>query len=175
MDRWLPQRLNSRVTVLVVTVLAATMLLVHTAGPAHLSPAAALGEHYSRLSSAAHSRLQGVLHSLGRSGATSEPLSEVFCSEACPCACQPWWRPTDGDPPEPAFSNCGPTADRRGAHQNVLAYTFFGTNVTAYLSGVQRNAMRALEFYPGWTMRIYYDGKNDFPAWNKTACELICQ
>ncbi|XP_043215370.1 uncharacterized protein LOC122378413 [Amphibalanus amphitrite] len=165
----LPQRLSGRTTVLLVALLAGSMLLLHSAGSGHMSPAA-LGQHYSRIRSAAHSQLRSLLGS-----SSSEPLSSVYCSQACPCACRPWRRPEDGEPPEPIVSNCGPTADRRGARQNVLAYTFFGTNVSAYLSGIERNAMRSLEFYPGWTMRVFHDGKDSSAEWNKTACEVTCQ
>ncbi|XP_043242895.1 uncharacterized protein LOC122392271 [Amphibalanus amphitrite] len=166
----LPQELASRTTVLLVTLLAGCMLLLYSAGSGHMSPAA-LGQHYNRIRGVAHSRLRSLMDS----SAGSEPLSAVYCSQACPCACRPWRGPEDGDPPEPTVSNCGHTADRRGAGQNVLAYTFFGDNVTAYLSGIERNAMRALLFYPGWTMRVFHDGKASSSEWNNTACEITCK
>ena len=146
------------------------MLVLHTSGntPSHAN----LSEHYNWIRSAAYSRFN-IFKS--RDGGAIEPLSSTYCSAACPCACQPWRGPHDAEPPTPAISNCGPTADRRGKHQNVLAYTYFGTNVTAYLDGIKENAMRALRFYPGWIMRVYHNGKDDFPAWNKTACEVICK
>ena len=184
LDRWLPQKYNSRTTVIVVTILAGTMLLLHTSGTVR-SPAA-LSDHYNRISSAAYSHFRNVFKA-GDEGAIEtpsshraaqdaiEPLSNVYCSPECPCACRPWRSSRDFDPPEPTISNCGHMADRRGRHQNVLAYTYFGTNVTAYLSGIKENAMRAFRFYPGWTMRVYHNGKDNFPAWNKTACEVVCQ
>ncbi|XP_043215369.1 uncharacterized protein LOC122378412 [Amphibalanus amphitrite] len=186
----LPQRLSGRTTVLLVALLAGSMLLLHSAGSGHMS-SAALGQHYSQIRSAADSQLRSLLGSAGSEplsagretvsssretvSAGSEPLSAVYCSQACPCACRPWRRPEDGEPPEPTVSNCGPTADRRGARQNVLAYSFYGTDVKSYLSGVKRNAMRSLEFYPGWTMRVFHDGKANFTEWNKTACEVTCE
>ena len=167
-DRWLRKKLNNKTTVMVIATLAGTMLLLHTT--ATFRSPAELSEHYNRISSAAFGHFKTVFGE-----GTIEPLSSVYCSPACPCACRPWRTPDDADPPEPAISNCGPTADRRGRHQNVLAYTYFGTNVTAYLSGIKENAMRALGLYPGWTMRVYHNGTDDFPAWNMTVCEAICQ
>ena len=169
--RWLPQKYNNRTTVIVFTVMAGTMLLLHNRGTVR-SPAT-VNDHYNRISSAAYNHFRNVFKA-GDEGA-SQPLNSVYCSSACPCACRPWRSPHDGDPPEPTISNCGPTADRRGPNQNVLAYTYYGTNVTAYLSGIKENAMRALGLYPSWTMRVYHNGKDTFPAWNKTACEVVCQ
>ena len=179
-DRWLPQKLNNKTTVMVVAVLTGTMLLLHTSGTVR-------SEHYNQISNAAYSHFKNVFKTReevvvqqlpsDNHPIRDEKLSSVYCSPACPCACRPWRSPHDADPPEPTISNCGPTADRRGRHQNVLAYTYFGNNVTAYLSGVKRNAIRALKLYPSWTMRVYHNGKNDFqlPAWNKTVCEVICE
>ena len=162
-DRWLPQKLNNKTTVMVVAVLTATMLLLHTSGTVR-------SEHYDQITSAAYSQFQNVF-----GGGTIEPLSSVYCSPECPCACRPWRTPHDPDPLEPAISNCGPTADRRGRHQNVLAYTYFGDNVTAYLNGMEKSAMKALGLYPGWTMRVYYNGRDNSSEWNKTACDTICR
>ena len=162
---------------MIFTICTGTMLLLHTTGTMH--SADALSDHYNRISSAVYDRWKSVFKSHDQfephDDVTIEPLSSTYCSPACPCACQPWRSQHDADPPKPAVSNCGPTADRRGKHQNVLAYTYFGTNVTAYLDGIKENAKRALRFYPGWILRVYHNGKNDFPEWNETACEVICK
>ena len=173
--RWLLQRPTSRVPALVVLALTGTVLLLTHTETGSGGGAALLG-HYSRLSSAARRHL-GVQLPGRPVEEPVEPLSAALCSPACPCACRPWREPHDADPPPPVISNCGPTADRRGAGQNVISYTYFGTDVKAYLSGIARNAARALQFYPGWTVRVYHDGQSfsDFPEWNRTACNVTCQ
>ena len=127
-------------------------------------------DYYNQISSAAYNRFKSVFKSRA-----NEPLSSRYCSPSCPCACQPWRGPHDADPLEPTVTNCGPTADRRGRHQHVLAYTYFGTNVTVFSNNLGKSAMKALGLYPGWTMRIYHNGKDSSPAWNKTVCDVICR
>ena len=139
----------------------------------HLAPPGRDQRPLNRITSAAYRRFS--LASPASGGSAVEPLNGVYCSATCPCACQPWRGPHDADPPQPTISNCGPTADRRGAHQNVLAYTFFGTNITAYLDGIKDNAMQALGLYPGWIVRIYHDGNANFTAWDQAACDVSCR
>ena len=160
--RWLYSHGASRRGAAAV-VAVSVFLLLYTGGT--VTGPGALSDHYHRVSSALRAARPGAL----------EPLSETYCSLACRCACRPWLSPGDADPPEPVTSNCGRTADRRGAHQDVLAFSYYGTNVTAYLDGIATNAMKALELYPGWTVRVYYDGQASFRAWNKTACDLLCR
>ena len=71
-------------------------------------------------------------------------------------------------------SHCGPEADRRGPDQNVISYSFYGSNYTAYLRGAALNARRAQRLYPGWVVRVYYHGSQRDGDWSREYCHVSC-
>ncbi|XP_043200770.1 uncharacterized protein LOC122369812 isoform X2 [Amphibalanus amphitrite] len=71
-------------------------------------------------------------------------------------------------------SHCGPEADARGPGQNVISYSFYGSNYTAYLRGAAMNAKRARRLYPGWVMRVYYHGSQRGGRWGTEYCRVRC-
>ena len=72
-------------------------------------------------------------------------------------------------------SHCGPEAERRGPGQNVISYSFYGSNYTAYLRGAAINARRAQQLYPGWVMRLYYHGSQQEGHWQREYCHITCK
>ena len=84
-------------------------------------------------------------------------------------------RPSGLDSNVPIRSHCSPEADLRGPNQDVISYSFYGTNYTAYMRGAALNARRAQRYYPGWVMRVYYHGSQHGPRWRKEYCSVRCK
>ena len=50
---------------------------------------------------------------------------------------------------------CSLRSERRGLHQRVVSFSFWGDLHTAYWTGVVEN-LRLMELhYPGWVLRLY--------------------
>ena len=70
-------------------------------------------------------------------------------------------------------SSCGGFASRRGPHQRVVSFSWFGGVDTAYFRGIAANAALLPRFYPGWVMRVYYrDPERRLLPW---LCPLVCR
>ena len=88
------------------------------------------------------------------------------------CDCSRPWLAADNS--SVVRSHCGPEADGRGPGQNVISYSFYGSNYTAYLRGAALNARRARRLYPGWVVRIYYHGSQSGQRWHDEYCRVRC-
>ncbi|XP_059471537.1 uncharacterized protein LOC132194342 isoform X2 [Neocloeon triangulifer] len=56
-------------------------------------------------------------------------------------------------------STCSKKASRRGPHQRVISFSFFGRikSRRGYFEGIEINANLIRELYPNWIMRLYHD------------------
>ena len=94
----------------------------------------------------------------------------IYNPPECQCV-----RRRNGDSGTPVHSHCSPAADRRGLDQDVISYSFYGSNYTAYLRGAALNAGRAQRLYPGWVMRVYYHGSQQTGHWSREYCHITCK
>ncbi|CAB3377639.1 Hypothetical predicted protein [Cloeon dipterum] len=61
-------------------------------------------------------------------------------------------------------SLCNENATKRGPHQKVVSYSFFGTlanSVRGFLEGIEINARLVRSHYPNWIMRVYHNMSAD--------------
>jgi len=83
---------------------------------------------------------------------------------------------------EPLFNSttCGMDAFRRGSHQRTIGFSFYGDPRTPrhkskqYFQGISENLNLLPRFYPGWTMRLYYDLAPNDPLL-VDLCSLACK
>ena len=86
------------------------------------------------------------------------------------CECQRQLTEIQVNPTNLNFSQttCSSDSFQRGPHQRVISFSFFG-DITSnchkwrrYFEGIVENLKLIPKYYPGWTMRLYYDlNKND--------------
>ena len=77
-------------------------------------------------------------------------------------------------------TTCGRDAYRRGLHQKVAGFSFFGNRNSSihqtkrYFEGIADNLKQLPQFYnDSWTMRLYYDLEDHHPLL-KHLCDLAC-
>jgi hypothetical protein len=58
---------------------------------------------------------------------------------------------------------------RRGFNQKVIGYSLYGTK-TSYYDKLKNISRQIDELYPGWLMRVYYDGSIN----KEIICEIEC-
>ena len=88
-----------------------------------------------------------------------------------------------GNPNIPSISynqtTCGRDAFRRGTHQKIVGFSFYGdihsdySKKKGYFQGIIGNLKLMPRFYPGWVMRLYYDLDKKDPVF-KDLCDLAC-
>ena len=77
-------------------------------------------------------------------------------------------------------STCSRHSVFRGRNQRVIGFSFYGNpNSTLgksrkYFEGIRDNLNLVPEFYPGWTIRVYYDLHDDDPLMGDL-CSLACK
>jgi len=77
-------------------------------------------------------------------------------------------------------TTCSPQAYTRGNGQKIIGFSYYGDSRSAhhkekkYFEGIQNNLNLLPKFYPGWTIRLYYDLDQDDPILPKL-CGLSCQ
>ena len=60
-------------------------------------------------------------------------------------------------------TTCSSDAFQRGPGQKVVAFSFYITKtpdvekIKGYFKGIQENLILMHQYYPGWTMRLYFD------------------
>ena len=77
-------------------------------------------------------------------------------------------------------SICDNFATLRGNGQNVVAYSFYGNSSNPrvsshYLNQIAQRAKEIENYYPDWTMRIYYHIENKDDATEDILCQNWCQ
>ena len=50
---------------------------------------------------------------------------------------------------------CSIRSERRGAHQKVVSFSFWGEMKTAYWNGIVENLELMEVLYPGWVLRLH--------------------
>ena len=77
-------------------------------------------------------------------------------------------------------TTCGRDAFHRGSKQKTIGFSFYGDPNTPrhkskqYFQGISENLNLLPKFYPGWTMRLYYDLTLEDPLL-EDLCSLACQ
>ena len=111
---------------------------------------------------------------------TEEDLNDFeFMLDSCKCK-----RKLKGVIPNiPSISynqtTCGRDAFCRGAHQKIVGFSFYGdihseySKKKGYFDGIIGNLKLMPRYYPGWTMRLYYDLDKKDPVF-KDLCDLAC-
>jgi len=76
-------------------------------------------------------------------------------------------------------TTCSIDAHSRGAHQNIVSFTFFESSeevpkndkIRGYFTGILENLNLMKEFYPGYIMRLYYEAG---PTIKQKLCDMAC-
>ena len=77
-------------------------------------------------------------------------------------------------------TTCSYDAFRRGPNQKIIGFSFYGnidsdySKKKGYFEGIVGNLELMPKFYPGWTMRLYYDLDKRDPVL-KDLCDLACR
>ncbi len=77
---------------------------------------------------------------------------------------------TDGLPYDLSNTTCSSDAFLRGSGQKVVGFSFYGDlnsdkmKIKGYFEGIVGNLELMRTFYPGWTMRLYFDLDDSHPA-----------
>lgn len=77
-------------------------------------------------------------------------------------------------------TTCSRDVFERGAHQRVVGFSFYGDIGTeyekkkGYFEGIKGNLKLMPKYYPGWTMRVYFD-LNKGDAILNDLCDLACE
>eukprot|EP00095_Tigriopus_kingsejongensis_P000913 snap_masked-scaffold186_size273091-processed-gene-1.3 protein:Tk00913 transcript:snap_masked-scaffold186_size273091-processed-gene-1.3-mRNA-1 annotation:"hypothetical protein DAPPUDRAFT_320085" len=81
-------------------------------------------------------------------------------------------------------TTCSLAAFERGDHQKVVAFSFYGDarsekhKAKEYFQGIEKNLSLMGKYYPGWTMRLYFDLQSESDERNSlldSLCQLSCQ
>ena len=84
-----------------------------------------------------------------------------------------------GDYANSSISTCSLHSFHRGAKQKIAAFSFYGNPNSAqgkerkYFQGIKSNLKVLPQFYPDWTLRLYYDLDKDHPLMTDL-CDLAC-
>ena len=77
-------------------------------------------------------------------------------------------------------TTCGQDAYKRGAHQKVAGFSFYGNRNSSehkskeYFEGIKENLYLLTKLYnDSWTLRLYYDLEDDHPLMSQL-CDLAC-
>jgi len=76
-------------------------------------------------------------------------------------------------------TTCSVDAFSRGAHQNIVSFTFFESSeevpkndqIRGYFTGVRENLSLIKQIYPGYVMRLYYQAS---PEVKEKLCQIAC-
>jgi len=77
-------------------------------------------------------------------------------------------------------TTCSQDAYNRGNNQKVVGFSFYGSpgsskhKANKYFSGIEENLALLPTFYPGWTIRLYYDLEEGDPLL-EDICGLACK
>jgi len=74
----------------------------------------------------------------------------------------------------PSESLCGDTASKRGNHQKVVAFSFYGDMKHGYYQGITDNLDLMQELYPGWVFRLYIDSAKMQNQTRLELCSVAC-
>ncbi|KAF0298296.1 hypothetical protein FJT64_004359 [Amphibalanus amphitrite] len=108
-----------------------------------------------------------------RDTATSNPDIGVYELRGCNCSrkySKSAYRTLNG-----TRSNCGITADIRGAKQNVISFSFYGIASSVFFRGIEANLAKVPEIYPGWVVRVYNDINMSEPRQRELVCDVQCR
>ena len=92
------------------------------------------------------------------------------------------WK-TEFDPMREYFNmtTCSESSYRRGFRQKVISFSFYEHDSAAletrilnksgliypdYFSGIKTNLELSIQYYPGWTVRLYHDIQHGDPLWD---------
>ena len=98
------------------------------------------------------------------------------------CGCRRHLKGVKANPPNITYkqTTCSYDAYRRGPHQKIVGFSFYGninsdySKKKGYFDGIVGNLELMPKFYPGWTMRLYYDLDKKDPIL-KELCDLACR
>jgi len=98
------------------------------------------------------------------------------------CGCRRHLKGVKANPPNITYkqTTCSYDAYRRGPHQKIVGFSFYGninsdySKKKGYFDGIVGNLELMPKFYPGWTMRLYYDLDKKDPIL-KDLCDLACR
>jgi len=113
---------------------------------------------------------------------TSNEDYDCFTLQHCGCK-RCFKRETlPSNPPDLSYNQttCSYDAFRRGPNQKIIGFSFYGnidsdySKKKGYFEGIVGNLELMPKFYPGWTMRLYYDLDKKDPVL-KDLCDLACR
>ena len=98
------------------------------------------------------------------------------------CGCLRHLKGVKSNPPDITYNQttCSYDAYRRGPNQKIVGFSFYGspdsdrTKNKGYFKGIVGNLELMPKYYPGWTMRLYYDLEKKDPIL-KDLCDLACR
>lgn len=79
-----------------------------------------------------------------------------------------------GSDSPPEESLCGKTARRRGNHQKVVSFSFYGDMKHGYYQGIKENLALLEGLYPGWVYRLYLDSQAINTNTSVELCTVAC-
>ena len=133
-------------------------------------------------------RIQLLIHSLVESNITKGQVNNAEVElQYCNCTRNGFNDKRDNNAiskystggPKFEDTTCGLDSYRRGSGQKVVAFSFYGDMSDSramrqgYFEGIKENVDLIYIFYPGWTMRLYYDLEYKDPMFGEL-CSLAC-